>query len=225
MNTPQFEIYKHFIEKKVMPSDINEHLQTLYEYAKKSHSVLECGVRSGVSTWAFAAGLSDNESTDKILVSCDTSMDGRFNSYSPILKKVLTFSFFKGNDLNYPDKGEWVFSDEKAHLEKFDLIFIDTWHVYGHMKKELEKFASMCNKYIIMHDTTVDAYYGESLRLGLDIKKQCVESGIPPWEIARGIWDAIEEFVDSHESEFRILERYTNNNGLTILEKINGEII
>jgi hypothetical protein len=42
------------------PSDINEHIPTLYEYSKTCESVLELGVRSGVSTFAFIKGLSEN---------------------------------------------------------------------------------------------------------------------------------------------------------------------
>ena len=36
------------------PSDINEHLPTLFEYTKKCSSVLELGVRGCVSSYAFA---------------------------------------------------------------------------------------------------------------------------------------------------------------------------
>ena len=45
-----------------------------------------------------------------------------------------------------------------------DLTFIDTWHIYGQLKRELEKFSKTTNKYIILHDTTVDGIYGETLR-------------------------------------------------------------
>jgi hypothetical protein len=41
-------------------SDINEHLPTLYKYATDCESVLECGVASCVSSWAFVYGLLNN---------------------------------------------------------------------------------------------------------------------------------------------------------------------
>jgi hypothetical protein len=44
---------KKYEELCKMPSDINEHLPTLYRYAKECESVLECGVRGCVSSWAF----------------------------------------------------------------------------------------------------------------------------------------------------------------------------
>ena len=99
-----------------------------------------------------------------------------------------------------------------------DLTFIDTWHVYGQLKRELRKFESITKKYIILHDTTIDAVYGESIRLGSDIIAQSEQSGIPFEEICRGIWPAIEEFVK--EFNWTILERFDNNNGLTILKRL-----
>ena len=46
-------------------SDINEHLPTLYNYAKQSESFLECGVRGCVSSWAISKGISENNSSKK----------------------------------------------------------------------------------------------------------------------------------------------------------------
>ena len=60
--------------------------------------------------------------------------------------------------------------------ENYDLTFIDTWHVYGQLKRELDKFSKITNKYIIMHDTTVDELLGESIRCNMDAKKQSEES-------------------------------------------------
>ena len=103
--------------------------------------------------------------------------------------------------------------------ERYDLTFIDTWHVYGQLKRELAKFAPITNKYIIMHDTTVDEWYGETVRLNLDGRKQSIESGFTLDEIYKGLWPAIEEFLQDN-SNWVIHERYVNNNGLTILRRI-----
>jgi hypothetical protein len=46
-----------------------------------------------------------------------------------------------------------------------DLLFIDTWHVYGHLKRELAYWHSYAKKFIILHDTTVDEIYGETIRM------------------------------------------------------------
>ncbi len=100
----------------------------------------------------------------------------------------------------------------------YDITFIDTWHVYGQLKRELEKFSKITNKYIIMHDTTVDEIYGETIRCGWDAVKQSRESGFPVEEIRKGLWPAVLEFLDNNQ-EWYMKERYVNNNGLTILAK------
>ena len=74
------------------------------------------------------------------------------------------------------------------------------------------------NKYIILHDTTVDEIYGETVRLGLDANKQSQESGLPVDEINKGLWPAVEEFLETN-TEWYIKERFVNNNGLTILAR------
>ena len=47
-----------------------------------------------------------------------------------------------------------------------DLLFIDTFHVYGHLKRELEFHHQNVRRYIIMHDTTTDEWKGEVVRIG-----------------------------------------------------------
>ena len=104
--------------------------------------------------------------------------------------------------------------------ETYDITFIDTWHVYGQLKRELDKFSTVTNKYIIMHDTTVDEIYGETIRCGLDAVRQSQQTGFPVDEIQKGLWPAVTEFLKNNK-EWRLKERFTNNNGLTILERVN----
>jgi hypothetical protein len=47
---------KKYNELCNIPSDINEHLPTLYKYACECDSILELGVRGCVSSWAFLMG-------------------------------------------------------------------------------------------------------------------------------------------------------------------------
>jgi hypothetical protein len=112
-------------------------------------------------------------------------------------------------------------SDLECPIEPTDLLFIDTWHVYGHLKRELDRWHEHVAKYIILHDTTVDAEEGESIRMGHNISEKAFLSGIPEEEVARGLWPAVEEFVAAHPEWF-IAVRYMNNNGLTVLERIQG---
>ena len=50
------------------PVDIYEHLPTLYKYASECNSVLECGVRASVSSWALVYGLISNNSNNKKMI-------------------------------------------------------------------------------------------------------------------------------------------------------------
>mgnify|MGYP000161816068 FL=1 len=112
-------------------------------------------------------------------------------------------------------------------LQKYDLTFIDTFHVYGQLKRELEKFSKFTNKYIIMHDTTIDGVIGEAKRGGgygnyyytnNKMDELSKITNLPVNEILNGLWPAIEEFLAMNH-DWKLKERFTNNNGLTILEK------
>ena len=98
----------------------------------------------------------------------------------------------------------------------YDLTFIDTWHIYGQLKRELDKFSKITNKYIIMHDTTVDEIYGETIRCCFNAHEQSIQSGFPIEEINKGLWPAMEEFLAAN-SNWYLKERFLNKNGLTIL--------
>lgn len=70
-----------------------------------------------------------------------------------------------------------------------------------------------------MHDTTVDEWQGETIRFRKNAQEQSKTTGIPIDEINKGLWPAIEEFLENNKN-WKIKERFTNNNGLTILEKL-----
>jgi len=191
------------------PSDIYEHIPTLYRYTRKCQSVIELGVRECVSTWAFIRGLLENEDLEKkkTLVLCDLENHDNIKETRVLSEQLgIEFMFFQGSSLDVPLS------------ESVDLVFIDTWHVYGHLKKELEKFAPYTRKYIIMHDTEVDKYEGESIRLNHDIPRLSQCFGIPEDEIRMGLQKAIDEFLDGHP-EWMIDLIKTNNNGLTVLSR------
>lgn len=54
--------YEILIKKR---SDINEHLETLFNYACKCDSIIETGVRGCISSWAFVFGLLNNNNSKK----------------------------------------------------------------------------------------------------------------------------------------------------------------
>jgi len=69
-----------------------------------------------------------------------------------------------------------------------------------------------------MHDTTIDGEYSESIRKKHDIKEKMELNNFTYEEVTLGLWKAIEEFL-SENSEWKLIEKYTNNNGLTIIKK------
>jgi hypothetical protein len=187
-------------------SDINEHLSTLYNYAKECDHITECGVREVTSSYSFAAGLLTNTNNKLILVDLK-----KHNNVTLFLEDCSNENI---NVIFYED------SDLKCPLEHTDLLFIDTWHIYGQLKREFIRWHTYVNKYIILHDTTVDEWEGESIRGNHDINKESKNSGFPIDEIAKGLWPAVEEFLKENPN-WKIKERFTNNNGLTVLEKIS----
>lgn len=194
-----------YAERSLTLSDINEHIPTLARYGSECSHITECGVRSVVSSYAFAHALKNKKVNKLVQVDLD------WNQNLDIFKKEcisenINVVFYKQSDLECP-------------IEPTELLFIDTWHVYGHLKRELSRWNSSVSKYIIMHDTTVDEWLGETIRVGWNAKEQSLKSGIPIDEIKKGLWPAIEEFLAEH-SEWKLKERYVNNNGLTIIERV-----
>lgn len=191
-------------------SDIWEHLPVLREYALKSTTIAEMGVRSVVSTWAFLDGLMESgASCGKKLTCVDIVTPSNIDSVINLAKEVgIEMKFIQSDSA-------------KVELEQVDILFIDTWHVYGHLKRELEAHADKVSRYIIMHDTTVDEWEGESIRCGMNIEQQSRLTGYPVSEITKGLWPAIVEFTETHK-EWMVYKRYTNCNGLTILERIRN---
>ena len=201
-------IKEGYLNRCKQESDINEHLPTLYKYATDCESIFETGVRSCISSYAFAYGLlNNNNSIKKYLLNdisdCTPDINELFNNCKELI------------DIKY----QWCNNLLLNFTETYDLTFIDTWHVYGQLKRELIKFAPFTNKYIILHDTTVDEWYGENARGGHNDEEDSIYSGIPIEEIQKGLWPAIDEFLISNP-EWVLHERFTNNNGLTILKKI-----
>jgi hypothetical protein len=201
------KIERTYLQLCNTPLDINEHLPTLCKYAAKCETIIETGVRGCVSSWALVYGLLNNRKpTKKILL----------NDITPCnIHKLLDATQNLDIDVRYIWKNNLQLNIEG----NVDMVFIDTWHVYAQLKRELEKFSKITNKYIIMHDTTVDEVYGETIRMGGDATRQSIESGFPVEEINRGLGPAISEFLLENK-DWVLLEKYTNNNGLTILERI-----
>lgn len=173
------------------PSDINEHLPVLYAAAKKCDHITEFGIRAVVSTWAFLAA------KPKKIISYDINMHPNINGAMQIAEHENISFIFNKEDTR------------KANIEQTDLLFIDTLHTYNQLTIELNKHYSFVNKYIILHDTTT---YGEK-----DEEDSYHLEKINTAE-KHGLKVAILEFLENHP-EWKTKYTFTNNNGLTVLER------
>lgn len=188
-------------------SDINEHLPTLYRYARECESVFETGVRGCISSWAITKGLLENRMPNKKLFLNDITECNIQELLDSTQSLPIKVDF------------EWKNNLQLELPYSVDMTFIDTWHIYGQLKRELAKFSKVTKKYIAIHDTTVDAIRGETLRMGMNAEKQSAESGIPVEEITCGLQKAIDEFLKDN-TDWTLDVRYINNNGLTVLRKV-----
>ena len=179
---------QHFNKLSTQSSDINEHLPVLKQYAEECKHITEMGVRSVVSTFAFLMGKPD------YLLSIDMNHPSNYPGGEANLDLVKHYANETGVDFMFQ-----LGDTTKISIEPTDFLFIDTWHVYDQVKKELELHADKVSKYIGFHDTTTFATRGETVG-------------------HRGLWPAIEEFLSNHP-EWVIDIRKNNNNGLTILKR------
>lgn len=178
------------------PSDINEHLATLKNYAARCEHVTEMGVRWVVSTYALLAG------KPKTLVSIDMTHPKVFGADLSIVEKYAdqlncSFSFIESNTLSLT-------------IDQTDLLFIDTWHAYKQLIAELRLHQEKVNKYIVLHDTTSYANHDEGsyAALGEDWQPEGI-----------GLWKAVEDFLSEFPA-WQLEHRYTHNNGLTVLKRL-----
>jgi hypothetical protein len=188
------------------PSDIHRHLPTLRRYARECESIAEFGVRGIVSTWAFLGGLLESRAPSKQILCVDIEDIPEMGDVRKIAKDQGIALTFNRHD------------SATCSIPPVDLLFIDTWHIYGHLKRELNRHHQQVRKYIVMHDTESDGVLGESLRNGWDIAAQARKSGYTEAEISCGLQRAISEFLAEH-SEWRLLRHYPYNSGLTVLAR------
>lgn len=197
-------ISQKYSELCITRSDINEHLPTLARHASECMHVTECGVRTAVSSYAFGHALLDKP--ESRLVQVDLARSPEIDEFQEACSREgLSSVFHEMSDLDCP-------------IEETDLLFIDTWHIYGQLKRELARWHSHVRKYIILHDTEVDGVYGETIRIGRDAVQQSKDTGIPVDEIRLGLKPAIYEFLNGHP-EWVVYEHFANNNGLTVLTR------
>jgi hypothetical protein len=184
------------------PSDINEHIPTILKYGQQCDHITEMGVRGILSTWAWLACAPKNK-----FIAYDLHHPSRWGGDIESVEKTaqyygINFEFVEANVL-------------EVDIEETDLLFIDTWHHYDQLKAELKKHSSKAKKYICFHDTTSYEYNSEPTTSENAFGGNLTQG--------KGLWDAITEFLEENKEIWKLKERFTNNNGFTIIERINND--
>ena len=210
--------YKRLCEE---PSDINEHLPTLRLYASKSARICELGTRNVVSAVALACGLADSPyvSNEDIIPSKKLYL---FDIIPEInLSRIEEGCFSKGIDII----DNFGMNDLDADIDDdvYDMLFIDSAHNFCHCYEELNKFGKNTQRYIILHDTTIDGITSEYVRLGYEPQHYATlvsayGNKYTEEDFRKGLQFAINQWLDENP-DWKVRKVYTNNNGLTILHK------
>ena len=191
------KIQEQYLNQIKITSDINEHIETLYNIAKECDHITEMGVRWVSSTWAFLY------SNPKKLISYDIVKNNNINEVINLSNYYnINFIFYEQDVL-------------KIEIEPTELLFIDTLHTYNQLIKELNLHSKNVSKYIILHDTTTFGFVDEKVyNHASDIVKN------EPKE-KQGLMLAVNEFLETElGNNWVIYKKFDNNNGLTILKRI-----
>jgi Cephalosporin hydroxylase len=120
---------------KEKPSDINEHLETLYKYAKECEIIAEFGIRWVCSSYALA------HARPKKLICVDINRHKNIDQFIQLCKNEnINAEFHQADTRTY-------------ELIEVDMLLIDTLHTFEQLTKELELHPSKVKKYMIFHDT------------------------------------------------------------------------
>jgi hypothetical protein len=126
-------------------SDINQNVHILYELAKQCNTVVEMGVRTGVSTRAFL-------NTDAALLSFDVTLD-------PTVQQLFDTAQSQGKNVQYIRANVL-----DIDIDPCDLLFIDTLHTYQQLSQELALHGNRAQKFLVFHDTHTFGLQGEDGR-------------------------------------------------------------
>lgn len=144
--TSQTELDRALLQPWVRGSDIGEHLDVLRAMSSFSSTVVELGVRFGVSTLALLAGRPDK------LVSVDLNPC----PMEPQIREAMRASGLADE--------KWEFrqgNSMETELAVCDMLFIDTLHTCDQLAGELNRWHESVRRWIVLHDTETFGWVGE----------------------------------------------------------------
>ena len=137
------EYYQHLLNQvKYGPQDSDRHVLTCFSMAMQIHAkkILELGVRTGNTTLPFLCaakelgGMVHSVDLDAITFQCPDDLR-------------VYWKFFQSDAISWLEQ-------QRNQGAKYDLIYIDDWHAYDHVRRELEIIDSMItpSSVILLHD-------------------------------------------------------------------------
>lgn len=139
--------FDKFEEIKNIRTDINEHLESIYQYVKGCNLAVSLGVSRGYSAFALMLGCQNHITIDP-------------NPNSEALEFLKEY---------FGTKSKVIIQEtsEPIDLEEFDVLFIDYVHTAECVEKELKAYAKKAKKFIFFHDTQTFGDTGEDGKEGI----------------------------------------------------------
>ena len=139
--------FDKFDEIKNTSSDINQHLESIYQHVKGCNVAVSLGISRGFSAFALLMGCQHHITVDP------APNQDALN---------LLFEYFG-------QKSEVLIQNtyEPLELEEFDVLFIDYVHTSECVEKEIKAYAHKVKKFIFFHDTNSFGDVGEDGKEGI----------------------------------------------------------
>ncbi|MBL8687905.1 MAG: class I SAM-dependent methyltransferase [Rhodospirillaceae bacterium] len=210
-------IERFYYERLPAPSDISDHLPTLYHetLAARPRLVVELGTRGGESTRTFLAAAAKAGAR---MLSID--VDPCTVPGLPAEARRL-WTFVQSDDVAFSRQDFVPWCRANGLAAEIDVLFVDTSHLYAHTVEELRVWMPFLSDrgVAIFHDTNLDTSsrrYDGSIVWG--------------WANERGVIRAIEEHVGQRLDEKRpfvaeaggwLIRHVPYCNGLTTLRRVS----
>jgi predicted O-methyltransferase YrrM len=157
-------LLREFEGRRQIPSDIQDHLLTLYTWARgwQFAHILELGVRTGNSTAAFLAALEVDRRGHL------WSVDFNPPDVPEHWHELDTWSFLKAHSLS-AKAADWA-------PREIDVLFLDTEHDYRQVRGELDLWVPRVRPggVVLVHDTDAPELSGP----GCALTDYCAEHGL-----------------------------------------------
>jgi hypothetical protein len=177
-------IWEEYRRACITKSDINEHIEILFDLANECSHITEFWVREPTSTYAFLM-------TRKPVVSYDIIQNDKINELQ---------EFCSNNNIDW----DFVMWDTReVVIEPTDCLFIDTLHNASMVEAELDRHHMKVSKYLAFHDVITFGEVWETEEKGIMYGIIAFMKQHPEWR---------EHKLYSHNNWLYILKRVSDDN-------------